>query len=129
MTGWQLRRPTQQQGHAASNVEKTLFLPGIVIAQMVPMVDAKIYQRVFALSPRLDRIDNPPQTLVYMGNLAIVARLEHTSVGIVDVLSPYRVINPGDLLVHVVDRGVATSRIGHAIGIIHTVKRYRWSQW
>jgi len=52
MTGWQLRRPTQQQGHAASNVEKTLFLPGVVIAQMVPMWSTQKYISVFSLSPR-----------------------------------------------------------------------------
>src|SRR6476659_3815168 len=65
-------RPTEQQRNAAGRLKKVLFLPAVVVAEQIAMVGKKTDENVLGVWSRFDCIENSPEAIVQISDLAVV---------------------------------------------------------
>ena len=63
--------------NVARSLEETLFLPGVVIAQMVAVIGKKANQGIVGVAASLDGIENPSNAIVDVRDFRIVAGFQH----------------------------------------------------
>src|SRR5215831_3254077 len=68
-------RPAKQQRNAAGGLKKVLFLPAVMIAKKIAMVGKKTDENVVGVWSRFDSIENSPETIVQISDLAVVTSL------------------------------------------------------
>src|SRR6476659_5281951 len=73
--GW----PTEQQRNAAGRLKEVLFLPAVMVAQQIAVVGKKTDENVPRIWSRFDCIENSPEAIVQITDLAVVARLHDFS--------------------------------------------------
>jgi hypothetical protein len=69
--GW----PTEQQRNAARRLKEVLFLPAVMVAEQIAMVGKKTDENVLGVWSRFDCIENSPEAIVQISDLAVVTRL------------------------------------------------------
>src|SRR6478609_1684247 len=75
----QRRRPTEQQRNAAGRLKEVLFLPAVMVAEQIAMVGKKTDENVLRVWSRFDRIENSPEAIVQISDLAVVTRFHDFS--------------------------------------------------
>src|SRR5437016_1519253 len=73
--GW----PTEQQRNAAGRLKEVLFLPAVMVAEQIAMVGKKTDENVLGVWSRFDCIQNSPEAIVQISDLAVVTRLHDFS--------------------------------------------------
>src|SRR5262245_1147182 len=73
--GW----PTEQQRNTAGRIKEVLFLPTVMVAQQIAMVGEKTDENVVGVRSRFDCIENSPEAIVQVSDLAVVTRLHDFS--------------------------------------------------
>ena len=114
--------PAYQEGHPRGDVEETLLLPRGMIPEVVAVIREETDEGVVGVLTSLDGVQNPSQAIVYVGDLSVVAGLEHPGRRIVYFVRPDDPVHERYLLVQVVHRRVAADRTGHAVGIVYAVE-------
>jgi hypothetical protein len=92
-----------------------------MIAQMITVIAEKTNQGVSRIVPRVHRVQNRPQTVVDITDLAIVARFDFTGERGFDPFRPYRVVHPLQKIVRRVGFRIPRNRIGHVVRIVHAI--------
>src|SRR5437763_2789495 len=69
--GW----PTEQQRNAAGRLKEVLFLPAVMVAKQIAMVGKKTDENVVGVWSRFDCIENSPDSIVQISDLAVITRL------------------------------------------------------
>src|SRR6266567_7018281 len=69
--GW----PTEQQRNAAGRLKEVLFLPTVMVAEQIAMVGKKTDENILGVWSRFDCIENSPEAIVQVSDLAVVTRL------------------------------------------------------
>src|SRR5216117_1747079 len=72
-------RPTEQQRNAAGRLKEVLLLPAVMVAEQIAMVGKKTNENVLGVWSRFDRIENSPEAIVQISDLAVVTRLHDFS--------------------------------------------------
>src|SRR5205807_3076722 len=80
--------PADQERHPCRRLEETLFLPGVVIAEVLAVIREETDDGVVGFVSMLDCVEYPAQAMVDVGDLAVVAGLEDTCVAVADVSGP-----------------------------------------
>src|SRR6516165_4413470 len=75
--GGQHGGPTEQQRNAAGCLKEVLLLPAVMVAEQIPMVGKKTDENVIGVWPRFDGIENSPQAIVQISDLAVVTGLHN----------------------------------------------------
>src|SRR5262245_10987388 len=70
--GGKCGRSTEQQRNAAGRLKEVLLLPAVMVAEQIPMVGKKTDENVIGVWPRFDCIEDSPQTIIQVRDLAIV---------------------------------------------------------
>src|SRR6476469_4180483 len=73
--GW----PTEQQRNAAGCLKEVLFLPAVMVAEQIAMVGKKTDEHVLGVWSRFECIENSPEAIVQISDLAVVTRLHDFS--------------------------------------------------
>src|SRR5258708_25749555 len=73
--GW----PTEQQRNPAGRLKEVLFLPAVMVAEQIAMVGKKTDENVLGVWSRFDCIENSPEAIVQISDLAVITRLHDRS--------------------------------------------------
>src|SRR5438046_4041235 len=73
--GW----PTEQQRNATGRLKEILFLPAVMVAEQIAMVGKKTDENVLGVWSRFDCIENSPEAIVQISDLAVITRLHDFS--------------------------------------------------
>src|SRR4051794_20612777 len=125
----QRRRPTEQQRNAARRFKEVLFLPAVMVAEQIAMVRKKADENIPGVWSRFYCVENPPETIIQVSDLAVVTRLHCLSQRGVNCVRPNGVTHERNFFVQVIFFHVAEDRFRQSIGIVHPIERNRRSQW
>src|SRR6266513_3019962 len=73
--GW----PTEQQRNAAGRLKEVLFLPAVMVTEQIAMVGKKTDENVLGVWSRFDCIENSPEAIVQISDLAVITRFHYFS--------------------------------------------------
>src|SRR6476619_3062075 len=68
-------RPTEQQRNAAGRLKEVLFLPAVMVAEQIAVIGEKADENVVGVRSRFDCVENSPEAIVQVSDLAVITRL------------------------------------------------------
>src|SRR5947208_1213324 len=127
-SGGQRDRPTQQQRNVTGCLKEVLLLPAVMIAEKITVVGKETDENILGVWSRSDCIENSPETVVQIGDLAVVTRLDDFSKCLVNCVRPNGVTHEWDFFVEMIFLDFAEDWCWQSIGIVHPVEGNQRSQ-
>ena len=122
--GW----PTEQQRNATGRLKEILFLPAVMVAEKIAMIGKETDENVVRVGSRFDRIENSPETIIEICDLAVVTGLHDFTQRGVNCICPNGATHERNFFIQMIFLDLAENWFRHSIGIVHPVERNRRSQ-